>query len=48
MRNRRRLEDDVEIYLKQIIFEVLNWVCRTMERKQWRVVVSTDVNHLVM
>jgi len=25
MRNRRRLEGDVEIYLKQIICEVLNW-----------------------
>jgi hypothetical protein len=48
MRKRRRFEGDVEIYLKQILFEGLNWVCRAMERKQWRGVVSTAMNLLVM
>lgn len=48
MRNRRRLADDIAVYLKQITFEGVSRVRVNGDRMQWRAFVDTVMNAVVV
>jgi hypothetical protein len=43
-RPRRRLEDDIRMYLKEIGINTRNWVDSAQDRDYWRVLVSAALN----
>jgi hypothetical protein len=43
-RIRRRGEDNIRMHLREIGWEVVNWINMTKERNQWRILVKAVVN----
>jgi hypothetical protein len=43
-RSRRRWEDNIKIYLKEIGWGCMNWNNRIQDRDQWRDIVNTVMN----
>jgi hypothetical protein len=43
-RPRRRWEDNIEMYLREIGFGDVDWIHWTQERDRWRALVNTVMN----
>jgi hypothetical protein len=43
-RPRRRWEDNIKLYLREIGFDGANWIQLTQDRVQWRAFVNTVMN----
>jgi hypothetical protein len=43
-RSGRRREDDIKVYLKEIVYESVEWIHLAQDRDQWRAVVNTGMN----
>jgi hypothetical protein len=46
-RSRRRWEDNIKIYLKEIVLEDVDWIHLAQDRDQWWAVVNMAMNHRV-
>jgi hypothetical protein len=44
-RPRRRWEDNIRMYLKEISINTRNWVQSIQGRNYWKVLVNTTLNH---
>jgi hypothetical protein len=42
--SRRRLEDNIRMDLKEIVWEVVGWIHLVRDRDKWRLLVNTLVN----
>jgi hypothetical protein len=47
-RCRRRLEDNIRVVLREIVWEVEDWIYLVQDRFQWRTVVYTVMNFLTL
>jgi hypothetical protein len=43
-RSRRRWEDNISMYIREIGWEGVNWIHVTQDRVQWRIFVNTVMN----
>jgi hypothetical protein len=43
-RHRRRWEDNIRMNLREIVWEVVDWIDLAEVRDQWRDVVNTEMN----
>jgi hypothetical protein len=46
-RNMSRWEDNIRMHLREIGWEVWNWIYLAHNRDQWRALLSTAMNHRV-
>ena len=46
-RLRRRLEDNIRMYLKEILINIRNWVDLVQDRDFWRALVNAALNLLI-
>jgi hypothetical protein len=46
-RPRRRLEDNIKMYLREIGWGGMDWIHLSQDRYKWRAVVKTVINLLV-
>ena len=47
-RPRRRLEDNIRVYLKEVVSNTKNWVGSTQDKDYWRVLVNATLNLRVL
>jgi hypothetical protein len=47
-RPRRRWEDNIEMYLREIGWDVMDWIQLVQDRDQWKVLVKTAMNFWVL
>jgi hypothetical protein len=43
-RHRRRWEANIRTDIKEIVWEIVNWIHLAQDRDQWRAVVNTVMN----
>jgi hypothetical protein len=43
-RPRHRWEDDIRLYLEEVMWDVVDWIHVAQDRHQWRAVVDTVMN----
>jgi hypothetical protein len=46
-RPRRRWEDNIRMYLREIVSESVDWIHLAQDRDQWRALVKTVISLLI-
>jgi hypothetical protein len=47
-RPRRRYEDNIKVYLREVGWGVMDWIDLAQDRDRWRAVVNTVINLRVL